>query len=40
MPKSFDAFLSDALEEIELAGLTRRLTPLETLNFRSSDVET
>ena len=30
MPKSFDAFLSDALEEIELAGLTRRLTPLET----------
>ena len=30
MSKSFDAFLSDALEEIELAGLTRRLTPLET----------
>jgi len=30
MSKTFDAFLSDALEEIELAGLTRRLTPLET----------
>ena len=30
MSKGFDAFLLGALDEIELAGLSRRLTPLET----------
>jgi 8-amino-7-oxononanoate synthase len=30
MSKSFDAFLLGALEEIELAGLSRQLTPLDT----------